>query len=150
MPGGSKCLICLLYTVISQPQLSLLLSITSHSVAVLLISFQTALSSGYSVLSLSHLLSCLGTVIFVAVSEMCIRGLIHQENNQTTSYINKTKQSLLGSSFPSKIDLFPKQAHSMIAQTAAVAQLEAATSGCAMRGRGRTVCVSVAAKGVLV
>ncbi|KAF1661423.1 Echinoderm microtubule-associated protein-like 1, partial [Aptenodytes patagonicus] len=63
--------------------------------------------------------TCIAFSKSVTVSEMCIRGLIHQENNQATSYVKKKKmkQSLLGSSFPPKVDLFPKQAHSMITQT---------------------------------
>lgn len=92
----------------------------SHPVAVLLISFQTALSSGFSVLSLSHLASCLGTVISVAVSETCI----HQENNQATSYIIKRSRVFLGLLFGPKPDPFPKQADSVIAQTFAVAPLK--------------------------
>jgi len=122
MPGENKCLVCLLYTVISQSAWPAL-SIAACPVAAPLISFWTAPSSGYSALSLPHLLRSAGTVIFVAVSEMCIRGLIHQENIEATLYINKTKQSLLGLLFLPRTDLFPEQAHSVIAQTLVVAQL---------------------------
>lgn len=64
------------------------------------------------------LLVCVGTIIFVAVSEICTRNLIHHENNQANFYITKWN-SLFGPlflSFSSKTDLFPRQACSMIAK----------------------------------
>lgn len=119
----------------------------SHPVAVLLISFQTALSSGFSVLSLSHLASCLGTVISVAVSEM----YIHQENNQATSYISKKKQSFLRSYFHPQTWSIPQTGWLFNSPNfCSGSAQEAATSGCAMGGKARTVCVSMAAREVFV